>query len=287
MHEAGDTIPPGLACIGCRYDLAGLPWGTPCPECGYRAPKKWPTISLDEAHPAFLNHQRDRFQGLASAQACIALGFAGITIAIVIVISGMRKIQDTGTLIGWSSGAILLVGLILLTIEVVHLALPHKHRRPNLDFPHGKPIAWSIGIGAGSLSLLPVLAPLVFAIAPWSLMGCAVIPLLSIAAIAAISLLYHTFAHASTTIERCGESPAWSSPQRIIAVILVIWPSTLVYALASTSDVGVWISVLVFGAFLAALHVLRMRRAHRAVAALLRRRREATSADPPPEPPRS
>lgn len=285
MLEAPDTIPPGLACIGCRYDLAGLPWGTPCPECGYRAPKKWPTISLDEAHPAFLIHLRDRFKGLASAQACITLGFTGITIAIVI--SGIRTIQDTGALIGWGAGAILLLGLILLTIELVHLALPHKHRRPNLDFPHGKPIAWSLGISAGSLCLLPILAPLVFAIAPWSLRGCAVIPLLSIGAIAAISLLYHTFSHASTTIERCGQSPAWSSPQRIIAVVLVIWPSTLVYALASSSDVGVWTSVFVFGAFLAVLHGLRMRRAHRVVAELFRSRRESTAEDQPPAPPRS
>lgn len=285
MLEFGDTIPPGLSCIGCRYDLAGLPWGAVCPECGYRAPKTWPTIALDEAHPAFVIHMGDRFKSLSGAQAIITLGFAGLAIAMVI--SGIRTIQDMGPLIGWVSGAVLFVGLIRLAIELVHLAIPHKNRRPRLDFPHSKAITWSLGISAGSLCLLPVLAPMVFALAPWSLMECAVIPVLSISAIASVSLLYHTFAHASTTIERCGESPAWSSPQRIIVVVLIVWPSTLIYAWASSSDTGVVIALLVFGAFLAALHALRMRRAHRAVAELLRRRREATSEDQPPAPPRS
>ena len=285
MPEADDTIPPGLECTGCRYNLAGLSWGTPCPECGYRAPKAWPTISLDEAHPALTTHLGDRFNGISRAQSTITLGFAGFTIAIFV--SGIRTIQDAGPLIGLVSAAIFLVGLILLTIDLVHLAIPHKNRRPNLDFPHGKAITWSLSISAGSLFLLPVLAAAMFAIAPWSVTGCVVIPLLAISAIALISLVYQTFAHASTTIERCGESPAWSSPQRIIVVVLIIWPATFVYAWASSSHTGVAISVLVFGAFLAALHALRMRRAHRAVAELLRRRREAIAADQPPEPHRS
>ncbi|MEQ8316726.1 MAG: hypothetical protein RIE77_12705 [Phycisphaerales bacterium] len=45
-RQDADTIPAGVACTGCRYELAGLPRGGVCPECGLDAPASWPVYDL-------------------------------------------------------------------------------------------------------------------------------------------------------------------------------------------------------------------------------------------------
>ena len=284
-RPTSDTMPPGFACVECRYDIAGLPWGAHCPECGYPTPPTWPTTALIEAHPAFVRFLRDRFRGIARAQLCNAVSLAGLAMAVVISLT--PSLEQIGILLGWIAVVLLLFGLVLLAIDLVHLAISHRKRRPNLDFPHGKAITLSTVLGLASLLALPFFAVASFAMAPWSLMGCVVIPLLSISAISTVFLICNTFMHASTTMERCGESPKQTSPQRIIGIVLLIWPSTTIYAMAKSNDIGIGLSMLVFFALLATLHGLRMRSAQHVIAQVLRRRIEAIAADQPHEPRRS
>ena len=50
---AAESLPEWMVCVGCRYDLAGLPRGGVCPECGLATPAAWPVWDLracDLAH---------------------------------------------------------------------------------------------------------------------------------------------------------------------------------------------------------------------------------------------
>lgn len=68
-------FPPGSLCAACTYDLSGLSYGTPCPECGH-ANKL--TVEPLKAAPGSLNAP---ISGSTGALICGILSLALIPIA--------------------------------------------------------------------------------------------------------------------------------------------------------------------------------------------------------------
>lgn len=75
-----DTIPAGIACTGCEYELAGLPRGGVCPECGLAVPASWPVYDLHECARPYVVHVLDELRMLnwATLAAWVVLASAAI-----------------------------------------------------------------------------------------------------------------------------------------------------------------------------------------------------------------
>ncbi|MEQ9096204.1 MAG: hypothetical protein RIE32_08080 [Phycisphaerales bacterium] len=286
-HEG--HMPPGLACIDCRYDLGGLAWGTRCPECGFPAPAAWPTSALGEAHPAFIAHLHDRFRDLWHVDACLAFGL--LLLALVVLLEALLPTSP-------ASGVLALVGAVCLVassvygcIALARLSTSHRNARMDLDLPHRKAILWSFVFTVAPLGMLVL--SVFFAFIMLAGTWCIVVPAMLTSAIAAICLLVNTADHASTTIERTGNSPRWTRAELAAAVATACWPIAILMLWAYLGGAGVAISVLLLVAMLCVTHALRMRHAQEVVRLTLRQRRQqlarftATSEDPPLASPRS
>ncbi|MEO1008654.1 MAG: hypothetical protein AAFX79_08810 [Planctomycetota bacterium] len=81
--EIADPAPPGLQCVGCRYDVGGLPMRGRCPECGRPVAGSLATASLTDAHPFYARKFRE-YGNLVLAGDLILLasfGLFGVLIA--------------------------------------------------------------------------------------------------------------------------------------------------------------------------------------------------------------
>jgi hypothetical protein len=260
------TLPRGLACLHCHYDLTGLNWGARCPECGYPAPSTWPTISLIEAHPAFISHLHDRFRDLWNLDAAIAgslLLLAGCWLASMYGLFNLPRWDLALAITMMAVYVVLLVCAIMLPIALLRMSRKHRNARKDLDYPHRKVIARSFIFAVGPLFFLVLASPLILATGSGAM--CILIVALVVSAVAALCLIINTFEHATATIERTGNDPRWTSAQRIFGVTMAVWP---VVGLAIGSTLGwqgVGLAALVFVALLCITHALHMRRAQRYV----------------------
>ncbi|MEQ8318275.1 MAG: hypothetical protein RIE77_05225 [Phycisphaerales bacterium] len=278
MYSVGSEheghMPSGLTCLHCRYDLGGLDWGHRCPECGFPAPTSWPTPSLIEAHPAFIAHLHGRFRDLWHVDACIAA--SSLLTASAVTRSMLLPHSQ------WNGIALLLGAIFLFTgglygcIALARLSTAHRNARKDLDLPHRRAILWSFVLTVAPFGVL-VLA-VFFAFVVLSGIWCIIVPTLLTSAIAVICLLVNTGEHASTTIERTGNSPRWTRTERTTGFVTACWPIAILFFWAYLGGAGVFVAILVFVALLCFTHGLRMRHAQKFVLCTLRDRRDQLSA---------
>lgn len=273
MPEA-DTIPQGLACASCTYSLAGLPWGTPCPECGYRAPTTTPTNALREAHPRFISATRTQLRNLIAADAIVLAGLALLALA-SITLASVPQLPRTARLIA-SIGVLgfpaVAAGLIYGLVVCVLISTRHRNARGTLDQPGRSGISkcfwWCVAPFAGSL---------VLALVTGGAAGCLVIIALPISLASAGVLFFNLFEHANSIVTRCGQNPSWSRLQYTTA-----YGSLACVLLTPLAFIGnrLALALLIIGAIglLLLTHALRTRMAERCV-----RRVQAEIHAPPTE----
>lgn len=260
------TLPRGLACLHCQYDLTGLDWGARCPECGYPAPKTWPTISLIEAHPAFISHLHDRFRDLWNLEAAIAgslLLLAGDWLASMYGLVNKPGWDMAFVLTMLGAYIVLFVCAIMLLINLMRMSKKHRNARKDLDYPHRKVIARGFIFLVAPPFLLVLASPVVLATGSGTM--CAFIVAVTISLIAAVCLVINTFEHATATIERTGSDPRWTSPQRIFGITTTLWPLVGLTVGGILGWQGVGVAALLFLALLLTTHALRMRQAQKCV----------------------
>lgn len=277
MPWADDTIPQGLSCAGCRYDLTGLSWGGRCPECGFKIPDTWPTDALVEAHPAFLRSTRNQLRSLVIADAVILAGLLSFATANGIIVRS-QIYHHPAPRIGFLIIGGLLLSLVGMTLGFIFagtISRSHPNARPDLDQPGRRGIAKSFWWCAG-----PLLLVLVLTVATGGQAACLILVALLISVPSGGILVYCLFEHATSVIKRCGHNPKWSSIQ--LATAYGALASIIALPLSFTgSRIGLAPTVLAGTALLVLAHALRMREAQHHVARFI------TEADQPPEPHRS
>lgn len=274
MPEFDDTIPPGLTCVGCHYNLTGLAWGTRCPECGFKIPAAWPTDALSESHPAFIKHTHSQLRGLIIADAvvligllCLASSYAGFSNTNHL--PGVRQFISLLAILGFIMVAI--GGICALCCSAL-LAKHHRNARPTFDQPGRTGIAGSLLFFTIPLAL-SITIGFFFSIAG----SCLIAPALVVSLASGIVLYLCHFEYAKSVIERCGHNPRWSDLQVILATSIGI--AAFVFAISLMSNRAY--SVVFFLAILALIamtHLARMTDAKNHVARII------TEADQPREP---
>ena len=274
------NIPASLQCASCKYDLAGLPWGVPCPECGYRVPTTDPTNALREAHPRFIRSTRNQLRAMVLADAVLIAGLASSVIAYV----------GAHAQIAWLLWLLGLVGIVvaLLAMSVITGLMCRRHpfARADLDQPHRKRLTkaywWCVGpIGAG----------LLLTIVSGGAAGFGLLIALPVSLAAAVVLAYTLFEHNTSIITRCRMDPAWTLAQSLLG-----YASILLFVLAAVAipvfPAGIGPLVATGIAMLFLTHALRTRMAARCVRRVQDEIHEppgpsAIATDQPPEPIRS
>lgn len=277
MSAAKDTIPQGLSCAGCRYDLAGLAWGSRCPECGFEIPDDWPTDALAEAHPAFLRSTRNQFGGLIIADAVILAGLLCLGAANAIIVRSHFYNYPAPRI-----GFLIIGGLLISAFGIILgfnfagvMSRRHPNARPDLDQPGRRGIAKSFWWCAG-----PLLLVLLLTVATGGQAACLILVALLISLPSGGILVYCLFEHATSVIKRCGHNPKWSRIQLATAYGTLASIIALPFSFTG-SRIGLAPTILAGTALLVLAHALRMREARRHVARVI------TEADQPPEPHRS
>lgn len=277
MSAAKDTIPQGLSCAGCRYDLTGLAWGTRCPECGFNIPDAWPTDALSEAHPAFLRSTRNQFGGLIIADAVILAGLLCLGAANAIIVRNQFHNYPAPRI-----GFLIIGGLLISAVGIILgfnfagvMSRRHPNSRPDLDQPGRRGIAKSFWWCAG-----PLLIVLLLTVATGGQAACLILVALLISLPSGGILVYFLFEHATSVIKRCGHNPRWSGLQVSVVTSTGITVFALAISLISNRAMSPLL-VLASLALITITHALRMRQAQRHVARVI------TEADQPPEPHRS
>lgn len=147
-----DTIPSGVACAGCGYDLAGLPRGGVCPECGLDVPASWPVWDLRQCAKPYVEHVHDEMRMLhwATLTAWMVLSTAAISGIDAAV--GWRG--GNAVVIAMVFGLVSILGLVPLSLFVAY-AWSSLGRHPNGGRSPGaaerRRLRWSAGIGATGL----------------------------------------------------------------------------------------------------------------------------------------
>lgn len=281
-------IPNGLVCASCKYDLAGLRWGVACPECGYQAPRNWPTDDLREAHPEFIRSNRTQLRGLIIADAMLLAGLGIMMAAYFLAISSF-PLSDNEWVVytAWVLGVgALLLGLLVVVIMSGWISRIHPKARDGLDQPLRKGFSrsfwWSVGPFGGALLLTIVTN---------GAGGCVLLIAIPISFAACGVLAYALFEHDTSLIKRCKIDPSWTLPQSLLGYGSI--PMFLLFAVSITLFVEATFPLVITGfAMLVLTHLLRTRIAERCVRRIHAEIHEpidppATSANPPPVPPRS
>ncbi len=282
------NIPTSLECASCKYDLEGLFWGAPCPECGYRAPTTYPTNALREAHPGFIRSTRNQLRGMVLADATTIAGLASGVIAYgvaVVLYPGSDRAQVVWLL--WLLG---LVGIVVAMLAMIVIAglmsRRHPYARADLDQPNRKGLTkaywWCVGpIGAG----------LLLTIVSGGAAGCMLLIAIPISLAAAGVLAYSLFEHNTSIITRCRMDPAWTPAQSLLGYGSILF--FVLFAVAIPVLPLATIPLVATGiVMLFVTHALRTRMAERCVRLVQDEIHEphgpsATEADQPHEPPRS
>lgn len=280
----GEHIPQGVACASCKYDLAGLAWGVPCPECGYRAPTTYPTDALREAHPRFIRSTSSQLRSLFVSDMVLLSGLALVatayTIAVLLYPTSHRVPVELLLVLG---AILLLLGFLAGLVISGTIVRKHRFARATLDQPTRKSVAkaywWCVG---------PTGIAIVLTLATGGIAGFLLLIAIPISVASAGVLAFCLFEHTSSIIKRCGVNPSWTPFELVLG-----YGSILVFAMVAVS-IGVLIQaslllVLLGLAMLVVVHAKRLRVAQRCVGGVLAEVHtlESTSADLPPESPRS
>jgi|GEM_PF-6854484 len=265
MPEAGDTIPPGLTCVGCDYDLAGLPWGTPCPECGYRALTTEPTDALREAHPRFIRSALNQLRGLILADVIVLVGLALIASLVVATWLGAPRTGSSRAIasLGTMGFPIVAVGLAYGLVVCGFIGMRHRNARDELDQPTRASISkcfwWCVAPLGISICLTIVTS---------GAASCLVIITGPVSLACAGGMCSCLFSHANSITVRCGQNPSWSRLQYATAygslACLLLTPLTFI-------GKPIALALLIIGVFALLLltHALRTRMAERCVCRVL------------------
>lgn len=277
MPQGQDPIPGpitlSLKCAGCQYDLAGLPWGAPCPECGYRAPTTYPTTALREAHPRFIRSTRNQLFGLIIADAIIIAGLACFAVAYLVAILLFPMSDNAAAWVLYLLGLVAIaLGLLLTLILAGMIGKRHPNTRPDLDQPKRKGFAkafwWCVGPFGGALIL---------ALATGGATSCLLLIAIPISIASAGVLAFSLFEHNTSVISRCRTDPSWTLTHNLLGYGSIL--AFVLFAIAIPVLVQATVPFMLTGcAMLVLTHALRTRMAERSVRRVL-----AEIHDPPTE----
>ena len=269
MDEPGrpieDTIPQGTACLNCRYDLAGLPWASRCPECGYRGPTHWPTGDLHEAHPAFIRTTHKQLRGLMTADWASLLGLACLVLAYLVGVlfrshPAASSLAEILILVG---GVMLIAGVLTGVLFAGYVGWRHRRARPSFDQPRRITISMAFWWCVAPIGLTFVLT-----IISGGTAACLLIVTGPISIASGVMLYFAMFEHATSVIERCQGDIRWTTLEKgfgygSLPCFVMIGVSLPFVPWASPSWLAAGLAMLVI------TRLLRLRRAARCVATLL------------------
>ncbi len=230
--DAGDQVdtqplPDGLACAGCGYDLAGLPRGGVCPECGLKTLASNPVWTLAECDGGYIDHVRDEFAMLGwAAQACWVLLASTFVAAIASMFDRGAGVLGIGAAITAACAAVVLPLVVFYALRAID-----KH--PNTQRAPG---AWRRRrLGAAMITAEVGLLFLLFWFAIAFLIGgdLGAMFLLAFAALAGSGLglaSIEAMAYGRLTLERAGLEgvgsgllPGWGFALAVLAVVALGW----------------------------------------------------------------
>ena len=113
--KPGESLPAGVLCVRCAYDLGGLSPDGVCPECGLDARASWPVWDLRACHRVYVEHLAEEFRMLH----WVALASWVVLMATLVACLGALLAPRVGGLSGvavvsWLASVCVLVVLPLL-----------------------------------------------------------------------------------------------------------------------------------------------------------------------------
>lgn len=151
-RQAESTIPAGVACAGCGYELAGLPRGGVCPECGLDVPASWPVWDLRRCAKPYVEHVQDELRMLnwATMAAWVVLASAAV--------AGLgAALEPHGGAVAATAmflGLLAIAGLVPLPVLVLYAWQALRRHANDARSPGAalrRRLRWGAGIGMAGL----------------------------------------------------------------------------------------------------------------------------------------
>ncbi len=232
---ATEPLPAWMRCAGCGYELAGLPGGGVCPECGLAVAASWPVWDLRACHRGYVEHVAEEFRMVHWAALT-----AWVVLAATLAASVAGAMEGrVGGIVAVATGAgMVAMGAVVVLPLMVWYAQRSLRAHPNARLAPGaaerRRLRWALRLGqTGLLGVLlwvpaaafgggDVLMALLLAGAALAAVG------LAWASFEAMRYANHTLGRAGRAATSAGFIAAWGFTLAALGLALI---ATLAFAL--------------------------------------------------------
>lgn len=236
-NPAAERLPAGSACIGCRYDLAGLTPENACPECGLNVAASWPVWDLGACHRAYVDHVRAELGGLGWASALAA--FVALGFAVAVALEPWTPASAPPSVLQAVSATAAMVAVILTAIPLARFEHRWRgHPRPSKELARAPRQACTIGVWVMAIGMVAMLLPGSFIVPFAPALGVLIASMgVAVMLIGAMAIYFAVMGYARLALERDGlRTPAgwrdWAWPLLILVGLLPmpLWRVATFYA---------------------------------------------------------